>query len=403
MLKGKKIVLGVTAGIAIYKAVALVSKLTQAGADIKVVMTENATKMVAPLLFKELSGNRVATDMWSGNQEFNVEHIGLGEWADLMLVAPCTANMIGKMAAGIADDLLSTTLIAWHKPIIICPAMNCEMLANPTVKRNLDWLTDNGVTVMPAGEGHLACGTSGPGRLPEPEEIAAFLENFFAAAEGDLRGKTILVTAGGTREAIDPVRFIGNRSSGKMGYAIAKDAVLRGAKVILISGPTALPRPAGVEFVPVISTQDMLDAVLKYFDTVDVVIKAAAVADFKPQQKAAQKIKKTGDDTLNIVLDKNPDILKLLGQRKNNQILVGFAAETEHLIENAGAIVRSKNLDMIVANDVSQAGAGFNTDTNIVKFLFPDGKVENLEMMSKEAVGQRILDIVRDKLLQKIL
>jgi phosphopantothenoylcysteine decarboxylase/phosphopantothenate--cysteine ligase len=267
------------------------------------------------------------------------------------------------------------------------------------VKRNLDWLTDNGVTVMPAGEGHLACGTSGPGRLPEPEEIAAFLENFFAAAEGDLRGKTILVTAGGTREAIDPVRFIGNRSSGKMGYAIAKDAVLRGAKVILISGPTALPRPAGVEFVPVISTQDMLDAVLKYFDTVDVVIKAAAVADFKPQQKAAQKIKKTGDDTLNIVLDKNPDILKLLGQRKNNQVLVGFAAETEHLMENAGAKVKSKNLDMIVANDVSQAGAGFNTDTNIVKFLFPDGKVENLEMMSKEAVGQRILDIVRDKLL----
>ncbi len=399
MLEGKKIVLGVTAGIAIYKAVALVSKLTQAGAIVKVVMTANATKMVAPLLFKELSGNHVAVDMWEGNQEFNVEHIGLGDWADLMLVAPCTANMIGKMASGIADDLLSTTIIAWHKPIIICPAMNCEMLAQPVVKRNLAWLEDNGVTVMPAEEGHLACGTSGPGRLPEPEEITAFLENFLAAREGDLRGKTILVTAGGTREAIDPVRYIGNRSSGKMGYAIATDAVKRGARVILISGVTALPRPAGVEFVPVVSTQDMLDAVLKYFDAADAVIKAAAVADFKPHQAAEQKIKKAGDENLSITLEQNPDILQILGQRKKTQFLVGFAAETEHLLENAAAKVKKKNLDMIVANDVSQAGAGFNTDTNIVKFLFPDGRIESLELMSKEAVGQRILDIVREKIM----
>lgn len=398
MLKGKKIVLGVTAGIAIFKAVALVSKLTQLGAHVKVVMTENATKMIHPLMFKELSGNHVAVDMWAGNQEFNVEHIGLGDWADIMLVAPCTANMIGKMASGIADDLLSTTIIAWHKPIIICPAMNCEMLAQPVVKRNIAWLEQNGVTVMPAEEGHLACGTSGPGRLPEPEEIIDFLQKFFASLEGDLRGKVLLVTAGGTREAIDPVRFIGNRSSGKMGYAIARDGVQRGAQVILISGPTALQPPAGVEFVPVVSTKEMLDAVLKYYDKVDAVIKAAAVADFTPHQVAPEKIKKTGEKNMTIVLDKNPDILQLLGQRKTKQFLVGFAAETEHLMENAAAKIKKKNLDMIVANDVSQQGAGFNTDTNIVKFLFPDGRVESLEIMSKEAVGEKILDIVKEHL-----
>ena len=396
MLEGKKIALGVTGGIAIYKVVTLVSHLVQAGAQVRVVMTQEATHLVTPLLFKEISGAPVAVDMWAGNQEFNVEHVAIGRWCDVMVVAPATANIIGKMANGISDDLLSTTLMACDKPKIICPAMNTNMLNNPAVVRNLETLQRDGVIIMPSSAGHLACGVNGAGRLPEPDDILAYIENFFARQNGDLKGYRILVTAGGTREAIDPVRFIGNRSSGKMGYAIARDAARRGADVVLVSGPTALTPPKNVRFMRVESTQEMLDAVLSVYEDVDVVIKAAAVADYKPHHTEEQKIKKN-DEQLVLALDKNPDILKILGQKKNGQFLVGFAAETQNLLENAAAKVKKKNLDMIVANDVTMKGAGFSTDTNVVKLLYPDGTIESLGLMSKEDVGNHILDIVREK------
>ena len=397
MLKGKKIVLGVTGGIAIYKSVALVSKLVQAGAEVRVVMTEAATKLVTPITFKEISGNFVACDMWSGNQEFNVEHVALATWGDVFVVAPATANSIGKFAAGIADDMLTTTFMAFNKQVIICPAMNSHMYENLALQDNLKILSKRKVLIMPTAVGHLACGTSGKGRMPEPEDIAAYVNRYFAMTSGDMRGFKVLVTAAGTREAIDPVRFVGNRSSGKMGYAIAEDALDRGAEVILVSGPSVLTPPKGAEFISVESTKEMMDAVLKYYDEVDVVIKAAAVADYKPQNVAKEKIKKQGDEGLTIVMDKNPDILKTLGERKKKQFLVGFAAETQHLLENAAEKIKKKNLDMIVANDVTLKGAGFNTDTNVVKFLFPDGKIESIEKMSKKEVGNKLLDIVVNK------
>ena len=274
--------------------------------------------------------------------------------------------------------------------------MNTNMLNNPAVVRNLETLRRDGILIMPSGAGYLACGINGAGRLPEPEDIKAYLDDFFAKRDGDLRGRRILVTAGGTREAIDPVRFIGNRSSGKMGYAIARDAARRGADVILVSGPTALAVPRNVTLVPVESTQEMLDACLNVYDSVDAVIKAAAVADYRPHEKALQKIKKN-EESLTIDLDKNPDILKLLGEKKTHQFLVGFAAETQNLIVNAAAKVQKKHLDMIVANDVTAPGAGFSTDTNIVKLLFPDGTIKEPGLMSKEDVGNLILDIVRDQ------
>ena len=392
MLKGKKIALGVTGGIAAFKAVALTSKLVHAGAEVRIIMTDAATKLITPLTFKEISGNPVAVDMWSGNAEFNVEHIALVKWADLFVVAPATANIIGKMANGIADDLLSTTLLACNKPIIICPAMNTVMLEQPIVQKNLAWLAETGVHIMKANSGNLACGTVGQGRLPEPEEILAYADNFLATQEGDMRGLTVLVTAGGTREAIDPVRYIGNRSTGKMGYAIAQDALARGARVVLVSAPSVLTPPYGVEFVPVVSTADMLNAVLKYYDSVDIVIKAAAVCDFKPESAAESKIKKQADEKLVLQLVQNPDILQLLGSKKTHQFLVGFAAETDNLVANAAAKIKKKNLDMIVANDVTKQGAGFGTDTNIVKFLYPDGTIASLDIMAKSEVGNKILD-----------
>ena len=400
MLEGKKILLGVTGGIAAYKAVTLTSRLVQAGAQVRVIMTEAATKLVSPLLFKEISTHQVAVGMWGGNDEFNVEHVAVGRWCDLVVEAPATANIISKMANGLADDLLSTTLLACDKPKIICPAMNTNMLNNPATARNLATLRQDGVVIMPSAAGHLACGINGSGRLPEPEDILAFIDGYLASLHGDLKGMKILVTAGGTREAIDPVRFIGNRSSGKMGYAIARDAARRGAQVILVSGPTALEPPRNVVVHQVETTQEMLDAVLSAYDQVDAVIKAAAVADYKPHHQAEQKIKKQ-DDNLVLTLDKNPDILKLLGQRKKHQILVGFAAETQNLLENAAAKVKKKNLDMIVANDVTMQGAGFSTDTNVVKLLYPDGKIESLGLMTKEEVGNHILDIVREKVAAK--
>ena len=392
MLKGKKIVLGVTGGIAVYKAVDLVSRLRKQGCEVRVVMTEHAQQFVTPLTFKEISGNQVAVSMWSSNQEFNVEHIALANWADAFVVAPATANIIAKMAYGLADDLLSTTLLAAQAPIVVCPAMNTGMYENAATQENIAKLQGRGITVMPPAVGKLACGTSGAGRLPEPQEIVEFLNAFFAKREGDLRGLKVLVTAAGTREAIDPVRFVGNRSSGKMGYAVAQMAAERGAEVLLISGPSALSIPANVKAIKVETTNEMLEACLESYDKVDIVIKAAAVADYRPRDVAEQKIKKKTDDALTVVMDKNPDILKTLGAKKTHQVLVGFAAETQNLLENARDKVVKKNLDMIVANDVTAAGAGFNADTNIVKFLFANGEVRSLEQMPKVDVANCILD-----------
>ena len=392
MLKGKKIVLGVTGGIAVYKAVDLVSRLRKHGCEVRVVMTEHAQKFVTPLTFKEISGNAVATSMWNSNQEFNVEHIALANWADAFLVAPATANILAKMTYGIADDLLSTTLLAAQAPIVVCPAMNTGMYLNAATQENIAKLQSRGITVMPPASGHLACGTSGPGRLPEPQQIVEFMSSFFAGREGDLRGLKVLVTAAGTREPIDPVRFVGNRSSGKMGYAVAQMAAERGAEVLLISGPSALAVPPNVKAVQVESTNEMLEACLAAYDGVDIVIKAAAVADYRPRDVADQKIKKKNDDALTVVMDKNPDILKTLGAKKTHQVLVGFAAETQNLLANAREKVVKKNLDMIVANDVTAAGAGFNSDTNIVKFLYANGDVCELEQMPKVDVANRILD-----------
>ena len=392
MLKGKKIVLGVTGGIAVYKAVDLVSRLRKQGCEVRVVMTEHAQQFVTPLTFKEISGNQVAVSMWSSNQEFNVEHIALANWADAFVVAPATANIIAKMAYGLADDLLSTTLLAAQAPIVVCPAMNTGMYENVATQENIAKLQGRGITVMPPAVGKLACGTSGAGRLPEPQEIVEFLNAFFANLEGDLRGLKVLVTAAGTREPIDPVRFVGNRSSGKMGYAVAQMAAERGAEVLLISGPSALSIPANVKAIKVETTNEMLEACLESYDKVDIVIKAAAVADYRPRDVAEQKIKKKTDDALTVVMDKNPDILKTLGAKKTYQVLVGFAAETQNLLENARDKVVKKNLDMIVANDVTAAGAGFNADTNIVKFLFANGEVRSLEQMPKVDVANCILD-----------
>ena len=395
MLKGKKIVLGVTGGIAVYKAVDLVSKLRKEGADVRVVMTESAAKFVTPLTFKEISGNTVAVSMWAEDQEFHVEHIALADWADLMIIAPATANILAKAANGIADDLLSTVILASKTPIVLCPAMNCQMYINPITQDNLKKLADYGFIIMQPATGYLACGTSGVGRLPEPAEIIAFTKNFISHKEGDLKGLKILVTAAGTREPIDPVRFVGNRSSGKMGYAVAQAASERGADVVLVSGPSSLTPPANVEVINVETTREMMNAVLAKYAEMDIVIKAAAVADYCPHEVAEQKIKKATDDALTIVLDKNPDILKKLGELKTRQFLVGFAAETQNLLANATEKIKKKNLDMIVANDVTIAGAGFNYDTNVVKFLFPNGEVKSLDKMSKLEVAQALLNEVK--------
>lgn len=398
MLNGKRIILGVTGGIAIYKAVDLVSKLRKKGAEVRVVMTEHAAKFVSPLLFSEISGHKCSVSMWDGRDEFNVEHIALANWGNLLLVAPATANILAKMACGIADDLLSTVLLAANSPIIVCPAMNTGMFENAATQENLKTLTGRGITVMEPASGELACGTSGAGRLPEVPEIIACLEHFLAQREGDMRGLKVMVTAAGTREPIDPVRYVGNRSSGKMGYSIARQALLRGADVTLITGPSALTPPPFAKVVCVETTKQMLDACLAVYSDTDIVIKAAAVADFKPRSVADQKIKKVHpEDGMTIVMDQNPDILKTLGSMKKQQFLVGFAAETQNLLENAANKVRKKNLDMIVANDVSLKGAGFNTDTNIVKFLYPDGTVEALEILSKDEVASILLDRVMAK------
>ena len=390
MLKGKTVVLGVCGGIAAYKAVDVVSRLIKQHAEVHVIMTESATQFVTPLTFREISGNPVHTTMWAEPKLWNVEHIALARRADLFVIAPATANMIGKMAHGIADDFLSTTVMATTAPVLIVPAMNTQMYLNPATQSNLVLLRQRGIQILDPATGVLACGTDGVGRLPEPVEIVARICDSFQHA-GTMRGLRVLVTAGGTREAIDPVRYIGNRSSGKMGYAIAEAAAARGAEVTLISGPVALPVPAGVKRIAVESAHQMREAVLEAFPDTDIVIKAAAVADYRPETAEAQKIKKAAN-SMTLVLMKNPDILAELGQLKQAQFLVGFAAETQELVAHATEKLRKKNLDMLVANDVTLSGAGFEADTNIVKILTPDGAIEELPQMSKQDLGRVILD-----------
>ena len=393
MLAGKNILLGVTGGIAAYKAVEIVSRLRKAGAAVHVIMTEGATKFVAPLTFREISGNPVVHTMWDEPKTWNVEHIALAQWADCFVIAPATANMIGKIASGIADDMLSTTAMAATSPVMIAPAMNTNMYHNPITQQNMAKLHQLGYHIIEPAAGMLACGIEGVGRLPEPVVVVEAIQALFAA-QSDLKSKKVLVTAGGTREPIDPVRYIGNRSSGKMGYALAEAAVKRGAQVVLVSGPVSLTPPVGVQFIPVETAQEMRAAVLAEFADSDIVIKAAAVADYRVACQASQKIKKTGD-TLSLVLEKNPDILAELGRIKTQQILVGFAAETENLIAHAAEKLQRKNADLIVANDVTLQGAGFNADTNIVKLLYKDGNVEELPQMAKKALADVIFDKIR--------
>lgn len=394
MLEGKRILLGVTGGIAAYKAVEAVSRLRKAGAEVRVIMTREATEFVTELTFREISGNPVTVDMWAPVQHWNVAHIALAEWADAVLVAPATANVLAKAALGVADDMLTTTLLAVTAPIFFAPAMNCNMFVHPAVQQNIKTLEARGAHIIAPGTGKLACGAEGPGRLAEPEEIVSALENFFVEG-AQLSGVKVLVTAAGTIEPIDPVRYIGNRSSGRMGYALAEEAVARGADVVLVSGPSALTPPAGLQkFISVETAQEMREAVLREAETSRVIVKAAAVADYHPKTVSDQKIKK-GDEELSIVLEKNPDILKELGQKKRpDQILVGFAAETQNLLQYAREKIEKKNLDFIVANDVTKPGAGFNTATNLVKIISRSGKIEELPMLTKKEVAKRIFDCV---------
>ncbi|WP_020059203.1 bifunctional phosphopantothenoylcysteine decarboxylase/phosphopantothenate--cysteine ligase CoaBC [Bacillus sp. 123MFChir2] len=389
MLKGKKILLCVTGGIAVFKAAALTSKLTQAGALVKVIMSESAMKFVTPLTFQALSRHDVYTDTFDEKDSAVIAHIDLADWADLVLVAPATANIIGKFANGLADDMISTTLLATIAPVWIAPAMNVHMYENPVVQKNMQTLKQLGYTFIEPGEGFLACGYVAKGRLEEPENIVAMLEKHFSE-EKWLLGKQILVTAGPTREKIDPVRFMTNFSSGKMGYALAEVAANLGAEVILISGPTALTPPANVTTIQVESAQDMLEAVLYHYSRMDVVIKTAAVADYRPKIVYDEKMKKKNGDTI-IELERTIDILKTLGERKEHQLLIGFAAETTNVEEYATKKLRKKNADMIVANDVKAEGAGFGTDTNIVTMYKRNGAVVELPLLTKLEVAREIL------------
>lgn len=392
MLAGKNITIGVTGGIAVYKVAQLVSSLAAAGAAVRVMMTGSAREFVTPLTFQTLSGRRVYTDLFERPAGGAVQHIDLATSSDLVLLAPATANIIGKIACGIADDLISTVVMAAGCPVIICPAMNVNMYHNPVVQRNLTSLRDLGYHFVEPGVGRLACGAEGRGRLADLELIMDKIESILAN-EGDLQGLSVMVTAGPTVEPVDPVRYLTNRSSGKMGYAIADAAARRGARVILISGPVALKPPAGVEVIPVQTAAEMHAAVLERFSAVDVVVMSAAVADYRPKAAATQKIKKHGA-TLTLELEKNPDILAELGRIKKHQLLVGFAAETEDLEKNAQQKVAAKNLELLVANDVTLPGAGFGTNTNIAKLVFPDGRVISLPKMEKLALAHSILNEV---------
>jgi phosphopantothenoylcysteine decarboxylase/phosphopantothenate--cysteine ligase len=399
MLKGKRVVLGVTGGIAAYKAAEFVRLLVKAEVDVHVVMTENAQRFITPLTFQTLSGNPVVADPFTLLDDAKIGHIALADLAEMVIILPATANVIGKIANGIADDFLSTMVMATRAPVLFIPSMNVNMWENKALQKNIQALLELGHHLLEPGEGELACHWYGKGRLPELNEVVEKMEDIFSPK--DLKGERILITGGPTQEPIDPVRFITNRSSGKMGYALAKMASRRGAEVILVTGPTSLPLPQrDIKCVPVRSAEEMRKAVLTHLEGVSVVIKAAAVSDYRPKIISQKKIKK-GDSNTTLALERTKDILEELGKKKGNRILIGFAAETEDLIANAQKKLEGKNLDLIVANDVTQPGAGFGLGTNQVKILFHSGKIRDFPLMSKEEVSKLILDEAVHLLKQK--
>lgn len=393
-MKGKTIVIGVSGGIAIYKVADLCSKLTQRGANVWVLMTKAATEFVQPITFQALVRNPVLTDTFQEPNPSVISHIDVADRADLFLIAPATANIIGKMANGIADDIVTTAYLATKAPVWIAPAMNVNMYNHPAVQHNMHRLMNYGYRFVEPGEGYLACGWIGKGRMAEPSDILQKIETFFAEVQPrDMEGVRLLVTAGATREAVDPVRFFTNHSSGKMGYAIAEAAAKRGARVTLVSGATHVTPPADVELVSVVSAEDMYEAVMARYDDVDIVVKAAAVADYRPKNVHSQKMKKQPGELI-LEFERTHDILAELGERKSTQFLVGFAAETENVEANARGKLERKNADMIVANNVAQSGAGFGTDTNIVTIYTRNGDSLELPQMSKAGVANRLLDAV---------
>jgi phosphopantothenoylcysteine decarboxylase/phosphopantothenate--cysteine ligase len=391
VLKDKVIVVGITGSIAAYKAAELVSQLKKRGAVVHCVMTEAAQAFVTPLTFRTLSQNPVITEMFAEPQHWEVEHIGLATAADLFVVAPATANILAKVSCGLADDFLTTAILATKAPVLFAPAMNVQMYENAVTQENITRLKERGYFFVEPGEGDLACGVQGKGRLAELELILARVEELLVQ-DKPLQGKKVLVTAGPTREPLDPVRFLSNRSSGKMGYALARQAQLMGAEVILISGPTALEPSPGVSFIPVETAEEMYQAVMAHATNCQIIIKAAAVGDYRPKERKAEKIKKQPGDLV-LELTRNPDILAELGSRKkeHEQILVGFAAETEKVLLSAAEKVQKKHLDFIVANDVLREGAGFACDTNIVTLVFPDGRRKEFGKLSKDEVARAIL------------
>lgn len=390
MLKGKTILLGVTGGIAAYKSASLASLLVKAGAEVRVLMTENAKNFINPITFESLTGQKCVSDTFDRNFEFQVEHVALAKKADAMIIAPATANVIAKLAHGIADDMLTTTVLACRCPKIIAPAMNTAMYENPVTQDNIERLRHYGMEIAEPAYGYLACGDTGAGKMIEPEELMEYVYKSCAFPK-DMEGLKVLVTAGPTQEAVDPVRYITNHSSGKMGYSIARVCMLRGASVILVTGKTALKTPMFVNIVPVVSAKDMYEAVIKRSADVDIIIKAAAVADYRPRFVAEEKVKKS-DGQMSIELERTDDILGYLGaHKKAGQFLCGFSMETENMIENSKRKLEKKHLDMIVANNLKVQGAGFGTDTNIVTLIGEDFQ-EELPIMEKEKAAGCILD-----------
>lgn len=385
----QSVVVGVTGGIACYKAVELVRLLVKDGFRVHVIMTRGAMEFVTPLTFQTLSGNPVATEIFNLTQESQIGHINLADSADLFVIAPATANVIGKVANGIADDLLTTVLMATQAPVLVMPAMNVHMYENPFLQENLRKLRRVGYHIMEPAEGFLACGYEGKGRLPEAEVIRE--EIYRLLKKKDLKGERLLITAGPNREPIDPVRYISNRSSGKMGYALARSAILRGAEVTLVTGPTALEPPFGARVIAVMTAEEMRAAVLKEINSSSVVVMAAAVSDYRPVASAGKKLKR-GKEAIELRLEPNPDILKELGAKKDGKILIGFAAETEDLITNAAKKLLEKNLDMIVANNVAEPNSGFDGDTNIATIMDRAGAVRSLPLMSKDELADKIFD-----------
>ena len=397
MLKDKTVVIGVSGGIAVYKTLDVISRLRKLGVNVNVIMTKSATEFVTPLSFQSLSQNYVVCDMFEDPKTWDVEHISLAKKADVLKIAQATANEIDKNADGIADDMLTTTVMATKAKVLIPPAMNTNMYENPILQRNINTLKELGYNFVEPESGRLACGDTGKGKLASPETIVDEVVKLLSKDQ-DLKGKSIIVTAGPTVESIDPMRYITNRSTGKMGYSIAKEAIERGADVTLITGPTNLTPPQNLKkLVKIESAKDMYEAVLENLDENDVVIKSAAVADYKPKNYSNKKIKKSDDDLV-IELDRNKDIAQEIGKIKNNKILVGFAAETNDLIENASLKIKKKNLDFIVANDLTKEGAGFGVDTNIVKIIDKEGNITEYPKMKKEEVANIILDKIKELL-----